>query len=82
MLPTKDPFILTMAYATASAFLGAIGGFVMAFFITAVVSLVSTDPTFTEAVHMGGPIWIAMGFGSAVGAVLGGIAGLREAERK
>ena len=70
----KDPFVSMLAYAFAGAFAGSIGGLIMVNFIWLVGALVAQGADVT----MGEIIWPAMCMGSVVGAILGGVAGLRK----
>ena len=70
----KDPFVSMLAHAFVGAFAGSVGGLVMVHFIWLVGSLVAQGADVT----MGEIIWPAMCMGSVVGAILGGVAGLRK----
>ena len=70
----KDPFVSMLVHAFIGAFVGSIGGLIMVHFIGLVEVLVAP----TAKGEFGEIIWPAMCMGSVVGAILGGVAGLRK----
>lgn len=73
-LDLKDPFISMLVHAFIGAFAGSIGGLVMVHFIRLVGLLFAPG----SDMEFGQIIWPAMCMGSVVGAILGGVAGLRK----
>lgn len=74
----KDPFVVTAIHS----FIGALGGMVCgALFLYLIMGIGSLLPTYgTEEMGGGPPPFVAMAAGAVVGAILGGVVGLRKSK--
>lgn len=76
MMNHSDPFIRMTMYAFTGAALGLVGGLVLGFIIQFISSFLISE-------NLGDGPWqvapfLGMGFGSVIGAVLGGLVGIRK----
>lgn len=74
----RDPLVVTAVHS----FLGALGGMLSAIvFLYLIMGIGSLLPTYgTEEMGGGPPPFVAMAAGSVVGAILGGVVGLRKSK--
>lgn len=79
MLNQKDPFVSMLVHAFIGAFVIALGGLLMLYFIVLVSWIISPDgETLRLVVDDAEIIFPAMSLGAIVGTILGGVAGLRK----
>lgn len=74
-----DSLLKLMAYALISAVVGLISGFLLGNLIYG-ISFVFYPEEISEGIYYGAP-FLGMGFGTAIGAVLGGIVAIKKVSK-
>lgn len=77
MFHNNDPFIRMTAHALAGGFLGLVAGLLFGLLIQLITSFLPVFSMMEEGPHQIAP-FLGMGFGSLVGALLGGAVGLKK----
>lgn len=74
-----NALVKLMAYSLISAVVGLLSGFLLGYVIYG-VSLLFYPPQISEGIYYGAP-FLGMAFGTAIGAVLGGIVAIKKVSK-